>query len=58
MTDPEPLPQEHKLWSLENCYITPHMCSAETASRYKMSIMTSNNIIKGLKNEPLECQVK
>ncbi|MDS0476939.1 D-2-hydroxyacid dehydrogenase [Natrinema sp. 1APR25-10V2] len=25
VTDPEPLPQDHPLWSLENCLITPHI---------------------------------
>lgn len=25
VTDPEPLPPEHRLWSLENCLITPHI---------------------------------
>ena len=25
VTDPEPLPPEHPLWSLENCIITPHV---------------------------------
>ena len=24
VTDPEPLPQDHPLWTLENCLITPH----------------------------------
>jgi phosphoglycerate dehydrogenase-like enzyme len=24
VTDPEPLPRENSLWSLQNCYITPH----------------------------------
>ena len=24
VTDPEPLPPEHPLWSISNCYITPH----------------------------------
>lgn len=25
VTDPEPLPADHRLWSLENCIITPHV---------------------------------
>ena len=24
MTEPEPLPADHPLWSLDNCVITPH----------------------------------
>lgn len=25
VTDPEPLPEGHELWRLENCFITPHV---------------------------------
>ena len=25
VTSPEPLPDEHPLWTLENCLITPHV---------------------------------
>jgi phosphoglycerate dehydrogenase-like enzyme len=25
VTDPEPLPPNHPLWSAPNCYITPHI---------------------------------
>jgi phosphoglycerate dehydrogenase-like enzyme len=25
VTDPEPLPADHRLWSMPNCYITPHI---------------------------------
>jgi phosphoglycerate dehydrogenase-like enzyme len=25
VTDPEPLPDDHPLWSLDNCIITPHV---------------------------------
>ena len=28
VTDPEPLPPEHELWSLPNCFITPHVAGA------------------------------
>ena len=28
VTDPEPLPPEHELWSLPNCYITPHVAGS------------------------------
>jgi len=29
VTDPEPLPDEHPLWSFENCYITPHIAGGQ-----------------------------
>ncbi|MFM8907432.1 MAG: NAD(P)-dependent oxidoreductase, partial [Actinomycetota bacterium] len=25
VTEPEPLPKEHPLWSLDNCLVTPHI---------------------------------
>ena len=28
VTDPEPLPPEHELWSIPNCYITPHVAGS------------------------------
>ena len=27
VTDPEPLPEDHPLWSLPNCTITPHIAA-------------------------------
>lgn len=27
VTDPEPLPREHRLWGMENCIITPHIAN-------------------------------
>ena len=33
VTDPEPLPEDHPLWNLENCLITPH-CSGHTPEYY------------------------
>jgi len=29
VTDPEPLPEDHVLWSLENCHITPHTAGGQ-----------------------------
>lgn len=29
VTDPEPLPDDHVLWTLENCYITPHTAGGQ-----------------------------
>lgn len=29
VTDPEPLPEDHALWSFPNCYITPHTAGGQ-----------------------------
>ncbi len=43
VTDPEPLPEGHPLWSLPNCVITPHVaCTAEMAVRPLADRVTEN----------------
>ncbi|WP_225334060.1 D-2-hydroxyacid dehydrogenase [Halomicrobium urmianum] len=34
VTDPEPLPEDHPLWNLENVFVTPH-CSGHTPEYYQ-----------------------
>lgn len=53
VTDPEPLPSNHKLLTLENVTIMPHIASASTATRDKMSWMAARNLIAGLRGERL-----
>lgn len=53
VTTPEPLPINHKLYELKNCLISPHICSAETATRIKMAKITAENIVKGVNYESL-----
>lgn len=57
VTDPEPLPGEHKLLSLENVTVTPHMASATKETRDAMARLTAENILAGLKGEALPAQV-
>ncbi len=45
VTDPEPLPIEHPLFSFPNVVITPHIASASTATRSRMAEMAAANII-------------
>ncbi|OAI43127.1 D-glycerate dehydrogenase [bacterium SCGC AG-212-C10] len=45
VTDPEPLPLEHTLYSLPNVVITPHIASASTATRARMARMAATNIL-------------
>ena len=53
VTDPEPLPADHPLYSLPNALITPHMASASHATRSAMSIQAARNLLAGLRGEPL-----
>lgn len=45
VTEPEPLPKDHKLVKLPNCCITPHMGSNTWDSRDMMSLTAGNNIL-------------
>lgn len=54
VTDPEPIPTDHPLLTLENCLIVPHIASASVATRRAMSMLAAANLIKGLEGRPLE----
>lgn len=58
VTDPEPLPGEHKLLTLPNVTVTPHMASATAETRDAMALLTVANIMAGLRGEPLPAEVK
>jgi lactate dehydrogenase-like 2-hydroxyacid dehydrogenase len=53
VTDPEPLPLDNPLLTLENCLIAPHIASASTYSRDMMAYLAALNLIAGLKGEIL-----
>jgi len=53
VTDPEPLPLDSPLLTLDNIVIVPHIASASKVTREKMSWMAAQNLIAGLKGEPL-----
>jgi len=48
VTDPEPLPANHKLLTLENCLVVPHIASASINTRHNMSELATDNIINVL----------
>lgn len=58
VTDPEPLSGDHKLLSLPNVTVTPHMASATTETRDAMALLTVDNILAGLEGKPMPAQVK
>lgn len=53
VTDPEPLPPDHKLLGLPNCLVLPHMASASFATRTRMAVMAAENLLAGLRGERL-----
>ena len=53
VTEPEPLPADHPLLTLDNIIIMPHIASASRAARDKMSWMAAKNLISGLKGDHL-----
>jgi glyoxylate reductase len=53
VTDPEPLPLDSPLLTLNNIIISPHIASASKTTREKMSWMAAQNVIAGLKGERL-----
>jgi glyoxylate reductase len=53
VTDPEPLPMDSPLLTLDNIIIAPHIASASITARDKMSWMAAKNLIAGLKGEHL-----
>ena len=48
VTDPEPLPRDHPLLSLDNVVITPHLGSASNRTRLRMMEMSIENLHAGL----------
>ncbi len=51
VTDPEPMPEDHPLLTLDNVIVVPHIASASVATRTKMALMAADNLIAGLKGE-------
>ncbi len=58
VTEPEPLPRDHPLLSLENVTIVPHLGSATIETRREMARNSVENLMRGLRGEPLLNQVK
>jgi glyoxylate reductase len=53
VTEPEPLPLDSPLLTLDNIVIAPHIASASITARDNMSWMAAKNLIAGLKGERL-----
>ncbi|XP_065884395.1 probable 2-ketogluconate reductase [Dysidea avara] len=57
VTDPEPLPRDHPLLTMNNVTFTPHVGTATHATRKKLVEVVIGNIMAGLKEEPLLYEV-
>ncbi|MDP6273516.1 MAG: D-glycerate dehydrogenase, partial [Dehalococcoidia bacterium] len=56
VTDPEPIPADHPLVSMENVTIVPHIASATVGTRRKMSEMAVDNILATIEGKlPPNC---
>lgn len=57
VTDPEPIAMDDPLLTLSNCVIAPHIASATVSSRNGMAEIAADNLLAGLRGEPLRCWV-
>jgi lactate dehydrogenase-like 2-hydroxyacid dehydrogenase len=57
VTDPEPLPSDHPLLTLENCLVVPHIASASPVTRGLMASMAAANLLAGVRGERLPTPV-
>jgi glyoxylate reductase len=57
VTDPEPLPRDHALLSLDNFTVAPHLGSATVQTRRRMAEMSIENLFAGLSGQPLPYRV-
>ena len=53
VTDPEPLPADHKLLALPNLIVAPHIASATVTSRNMMAERAVQNLVAGLQGKRL-----
>jgi phosphoglycerate dehydrogenase-like enzyme len=53
VTDPEPLPEGHPLWSLPNCIITPHSGNTPAMAVAPLSARIGENVARFGRGEEL-----
>lgn len=57
VTNPEPLDLDDPLLKLSNCVIAPHIASGTVSSRNGMAEIAADNLLAGVRGEPLRCWV-
>ncbi|AWO02046.1 D-glycerate dehydrogenase [Chitinophaga alhagiae] len=58
VTNPEPMDPDNPLLNMPNVAVLPHIGSATVEARNGMAVMAAQNLIAGLKGEPLPFAVK
>lgn len=53
VTDPEPLPDGHPLWALDNCLITPHVANPPSFEHQAYARLVEDNVRRRRADEPL-----
>ena len=53
VTTPQPLPRDHQLYALNNCFITPYLGPSDIRTRTRMTTVAVQNLINGLNGQPL-----
>jgi phosphoglycerate dehydrogenase-like enzyme len=53
VTEPEPLPEGHPLWTVPNCIITPHTANTPEMARPLLARRISDNVRRFIADEPL-----
>ena len=53
VTDPEPLPADHPLWSLPNCIITPHVGNTPEMAKPLLAERVTENVRRFGRGEEL-----
>lgn len=53
VTDPEPMPADDPLLTLDNCLVVPHIASGSRVTRGRMAAMAAANLLAGVRGEPL-----
>jgi phosphoglycerate dehydrogenase-like enzyme len=53
VTDPEPLPPGHALWSLPGAFVTPHVAASTPVSRQRAAGLVREQAAAYVRGEPL-----
>lgn len=57
VTDPEPMPADHRLMTLENCTVIPHLGSATERTRIAMADLAAQNLIAALTDQEIPSRI-